>query len=388
MHPSTQNTPVETCHPPFNFNFITGLDDLSMKLNGSDGCITPQKTRSWGHRKPLPKSLIPKVLPKTALLPYKVANREGVPMLVRQSVNTRSVPPERNIVSAASGVSEPFLRKTLSTLSIPRHFFAEARNNTLIGNWIADQFRSYGYRVVRQGPYRNVVAVPTAPSGPVTLIGAHYDSVPGTPGADDNASGVTALLALAKITSEVETDASVCFVAFNSEEDGLVGSCNFVEKGISALNLDIKEAHVLEMIGYTRTEPDSQARPGGLPIRIPKVGDFLGLAGNKDSSRVLARLLRCARSYIPELPVVGLRVYFGLEKYVPSLWRSDHAPFWKARIPAVLWTDTAEFRNPNYHLSSDLPETIDYEFLRRVTQLLLAYILSGSSSEVRDERTT
>ena len=71
--------------------------------------------------------------------------------------------------------------------------------------------------------------------------------------------------------------------------------------------------------------------------------------------------------------MTGLKVYFGVEQSLPVLGRSDHEPFWKAGIPAVMWTDTAEFRNPHYHQRSDTPETLDYGFLRAVTQVLAAY---------------
>jgi hypothetical protein len=76
--------------------------------------------------------------------------------------------------------------------------------------------------------------------------------------------------------------------------------------------------------------------------------------------------------------VLGLKVYLGIEKYFPVLGRSDHAPFWKAGLPALMWTDTSEFRNPHYHQTTDTPDTLDYAFLRRVTQLLVAAVLTES----------
>ena len=88
-------------------------------------------------------------------------------------------------------------------------------------------------------------------------------------------------------------------------------------------------------------------------------------------------VLQQARSYLPELPTLGLQVLLGIEKYVPVLLRSDHAPFWQAGIPSVMWTDTSEFRNPNYHRDTDLPETLNYTFLRRVTQLLVATVMTN-----------
>jgi hypothetical protein len=73
-----------------------------------------------------------------------------------------------------------------------------------------------------------------------------------------------------------------------------------------------------------------------------------------------------------------LKLYFGIEQYFPDFARSDHFPFWKKRIPSLMWTDTAEFRNPNYHKKTDTPETLNYSFLRYTTQLLLAHLLTNT----------
>jgi Zn-dependent M28 family amino/carboxypeptidase len=130
-------------------------------------------------------------------------------------------------------------------ISIPRHFFAESNNNKFVADWIAEELNSYGYKTSYQGRYRNVVAVPKEKiNDSVILIGAHYDSVPGTPGADDNASAVAAMLACAKAISEYAQDAPVCFVAFNCEEDGLIGSTDFVNSFLPESGLKIGEVHI------------------------------------------------------------------------------------------------------------------------------------------------
>ena len=89
-------------------------------------------------------------------------------------------------------------------------------------------------------------------------------------------------------------------------------------------------------------------------------------------------ILLGANTYLPEFSVMGLEVIAGAEKAFPVLARSDHLPFWQNNIPAVMWTDTAEFRNPNYHQKSDTPDTLDYAFLRKVTQLLVANLAQGA----------
>ena len=109
---------------------------------------------------------------------------------------------------------------------------------------------------------------------------------------------------------------------------------------------------------------------------MPTVGDFLGLLANSDSNAVAEELLRLAAGYIPQCPVVALKLYLGMEKRLGHMNRSDHAPFWEAGVPAVMWTDTSEFRNPHYHLASDTPETLDFDFVSQVVKLALARAIS------------
>jgi hypothetical protein len=252
----------------------------------------------------------------------------------------------------------------------------EPEENEGAALWIAAQLQSWGYTVQLQGEWRNVVAIPPKVSGPLTLVGAHYDSVGGCPGADDNASAVAAMLGCAKACAGAEPLPPVCFVAFNREEDNLLGSRDFVQWLASDKCLRVAQAHVLEMVGFASDQPGTQRVPPGLPVRVPDTGNFLGLLANKNSNRMLDHVLVQASTYLPELPVIGLNVTLGLEKFFPVLLRSDHAPFWLKGIPATMWTDTSEFRNPFYHQPGDKPETLNYKFLRAVTQLLIASALS------------
>jgi hypothetical protein len=139
--------------------------------------------------------------------------------------------------------------------------------------------------------------------------------------------------------------------------------------------LHVRQSHILEMVGYCSHCPESQRKPRGLPVKIPDRGNFLGVIGNKHSNPLIDHLLQQTKSYFPDFPVVGLKVYFGLEKFLYHLLRSDHTPFWRRGLPALMWTDTANFRNPNYHRLTDTPDTLDYTFLRRVTQLLILQCL-------------
>lgn len=203
-----------------------------------------------------------------------------------------------------------------------------------------------------------------------------YDSVPMTPGADDNGSAVAAMLGCAEACALWRPNPAVAFVAFNREEDGLLGSRDFVRSYLPKAGLRVCCAHVLEMVGFARDEPGSQRLPPGLPIRVPDKGDFLGLLANRHSSAPMNFALRQAATYLPEFPVLGLDVKLGLERFFPVLGRSDHAPFWEMKIPAVMWTDTSEFRNDNYHRATDTPDTLNYGFLAQVTRLLIATVIA------------
>jgi Zn-dependent M28 family amino/carboxypeptidase len=154
----------------------------------------------------------------------------------------------------------------------------------------------------------------------------------------------------------------------------LVGSTDFVTNYLPTSGLAIAGLHNLEMVGFCNHTPDSQCAPKGLPIKIPTTGDFLGVVGNHQSNFLVDRITQQAADYVPALPVIGLKIYLGAERLIPDLSRSDHDPFWRAGIPAVMWTDTSEFRNPNYHRVTDTPETLDYEFLAKVTKVLVASV--------------
>jgi hypothetical protein len=300
-------------------------------------------------------------------------------MITKRASAKMAREPHSNILELMASVSEEELRKFVEKLSVPRHFLTEPDENEAAALWIASQLKSWGYEVHFQGHWRNVVALPKKISGPMTLVGAHYDSVGGCPGADDNASAVAAMLGCARACAG--KSAAIGFVAFNREEDGLLGSRDFVEWLGSSRQFEVKCAHVLEMVGYASDEPGTQKIPGGLPVRIPDTGNFLGLLANKDSHRVLDDVLACASTYLPKFTVIGLRVTLGLEQYFPVLLRSDHAPFWVNRIPATMWTDTSEFRNPYYHQPGDKPATLNYPFLRAVTQLLVASVLEDFEAD-------
>ena len=203
------------------------------------------------------------------------------------------------------------------------------------------------------------------------LVGAHYDTVPGSPGADDNASGVAVMLTLAALLSAQPPRRSVHLVAFDLEEYGLVGSRVCAEAWQSqgrSLHLMLS----LEMLGYFSSKPQSQRYPLDLLSRFyPSTGDFIALIGNLASVPEMVRMQRTLRrSAMPcqWLPVINQG------RQLPETRRSDHAPFWDAGYAAILVTDTANLRNPHYHQPSDRIGTLDVNSMTRITQGLAAIL--------------
>lgn len=307
-------------------------------------------------------------------------------MLVTDSSDLRAQKIEAEYEELLHKVEEKDLKEWVWLLSEPRNFTAQPEENRATANRIAAQLKSWGYDAGFQGRYYNVVALPRAIRSPLVLIGAHFDSVANTPGADDNASAVAAMLGVAKAFAKHPIAEQIGIISFNCEEDGMLGSTDFVDNVLVPQRIPVACAHILEMVGYASRLPNSQAVPPGLPIRARTTGDFLGVLGNRDSTGPLREILTTARTYLPKFPTVGLRVTLGIEQYLPVLLRSDHAPFWRRRLPAVMWTDTSEFRNNNYHSPNDLPETLDYPFLHNVTRLL-AVTIARQCNQIRHEKT-
>jgi Zn-dependent M28 family amino/carboxypeptidase len=161
-------------------------------------------------------------------------------------------------------------------------------------------------------------------------------------------------------------------VWFDLEEFGLLGSFYHVAQ----LDRELYGAIILEMIGYACDEPGCQQVPSGLAITLPDRGDFLGVVGSAETPELLAPFTAIGqasdtdRDRAGHPPVITLAVPT-LMAIAPNLLRSDHVPFWAEGIGALMVTDTANFRNPNYHRSSDTVETIDPVFLTRSTQAVL-----------------
>ncbi|MEP0885956.1 M20/M25/M40 family metallo-hydrolase, partial [Trichocoleus sp. ST-U3] len=196
------------------------------------------------------------------------------------------------------------------------------------------------------------------------LIGAHYDAVPGTPGADDNATGVAALLELAKAFATEPASYPIQLVAFDMEEYGLLGSAQYAAD-LRQQQQPLRLMLSLEMLGYRNQAPHSQRYPAGLERFYPNRGDFIALIGNLPTIPDLIHLSRNIRNVgVPSewLPVPNRGLM------VSQTRLSDHASFWDKGYRAMMVTDTAFMRNPHYHKASDAIATLDLDFLTGITR--------------------
>jgi len=205
---------------------------------------------------------------------------------------------------------------------------------------------------------------------PPIVIGAHYDTVPGSPGADDNATGVAVLLELAREIASGPLKYPVQLVAFDMEEYGYFGSSHHAAK-YKQQQKSIRLMISLEMLGYCNHNPNSQRYPAGLKYFYPNSGNFIALIGTLRTVLDLINLsgkIRKSGQPCEWLPVPNRGLI------VPDTRRSDHVPFWDNGYPAIMVTDTANMRNPHYHRGSDRIETLDLDFLAGVCQGLVEAI--------------
>jgi hypothetical protein len=234
-----------------------------------------------------------------------------------------------------------------------------------------DRFRESGWRVARQpvGPGRkdvNVAAEPAGGAGAIALvIGAHYDTVPASPGADDDASGMAALFELARLFAG--QDLPIRLVAFTNEEmprGGTESRGSLVAARESRARRERLIGMIaLDAIGYFTDEPGSQRHPPPLGAFFPDTGSFAAFVANVPSRAFLHQTIAAFRA-ASAVPAEGIAVP---ELLVPHVRRSDHASYWDAGYAALLVTDTADFRSPHYHRASDLPGTLDFPRLAQVT---------------------
>jgi len=216
------------------------------------------------------------------------------------------------------------------------------------------------------------------------LLGAHYDSVSGTVGADDNASAIAVQLEVARRLSRIKEpdapDVAVQFVSFALEEPPVYGT-RFMGSRVYARKAKKRLQRIdgmicLEMVGYTCHEAGCQAYPFPLSLmNYPKEGNFIGVVGNFSSRRLTRKIWESFQKN-RSLPVIKLTVPFS-SWLLPSVRLSDHASFWDQGYRAVMITDTAFYRNPHYHLQSDRLDTLDLTFMAELVDSLTDFFTSS-----------
>lgn len=227
----------------------------------------------------------------------------------------------------------------------------------------------------RHGDVANVVAERPGTARPdeIVIVGAHYDAVDGTPGADDNASGVAGLLELARLTAGHPFGRTVRFIAWVNEEPPsfqreTMGSL-VDARAARARGDEIRLVISLECIGYFKDEPHSQTYPSPLSLLYPDVANFIAIVGNFEQRALVKHTMGVFRS-VARIPSEGGAV----PEFVPGVGWSDHWSYGQVGYPALMVSDTAVFRNPGYHQPTDRPEDLDYVRMTRVLEGVLAVL--------------
>ncbi len=226
---------------------------------------------------------------------------------------------------------------------------------------------------LRREPYYNVearLAGRGTDSAGVWIVGAHYDTAPGTPGADDNASGVAVLLETARSLQESPLASGVRFVAFGTEEPPAFGSRDMgsyrYARGLEAEGARARGLINLEMLGYYNDKPGSQLYPPILNLLYPDRGDFVGIVSNISSMGLMFSFRKAWRGS-SDFPIEAIV----LPSVLSSLALSDQLNFWSEGLPALTLSDGGYFRTPHYHQDSDVAQTLDYERMARVARALI-----------------
>ncbi len=237
---------------------------------------------------------------------------------------------------------------------------------------------------VQDKPVRNIEVelVGAQPSRGMVLVGAHYDSVEGSPGANDNATGVAALLELARALRRHQLARSVRLVAFVNEEPPFsytdaMGSVQYATR-MAERGEKLAAMLSLETIGYYTDEPGSQHYPFPFGLFYPDTGNFIGFVGNLRSTALVRRAVKSFRRHA-RFPSEGLAA----PGWVTGVGWSDHWAFWQAGYPAIMVTDTALFRYREYHTPFDLPEVVDYERFARVVDGLVSVVIDLAGGVTR-----
>ncbi len=249
-------------------------------------------------------------------------------------------------------------------------------------DYIEEQFKLLGYVPASQSygeeRFRNISVdiYGRERRDEIIVVGAHYDTTWLTPGADDNASGVAGLLELARLLRDKELTRSIRLTAFANEELPFFGTEEMGSRVSAKRSYDRGENIIgmfsLEMIGYYRDEPGTQFYPRIIRHFYPHTGNFIAFVGNLSSRTFLHAAIDAFRS-AERFPSEGLTAPQWL---VPDIRRSDNSSYWYYGFPAVMVTDTSNFRNSNYHRATDTPTTLNYDYMAHVVAGLASMLES------------
>jgi Zn-dependent M28 family amino/carboxypeptidase len=283
---------------------------------------------------------------------------------------------------------------TVLTQEIGVRSFQDISKLDRTAQYISGQFTSFGYQVTqqpflfRENSYYNLVAeiTGTASSAKVLIIGAHYDTVSTTSGADDNASGVAGLLAMARALAGMQLAHTVRFVAFALEEPPTyrtknMGSYHYA-RSLKERKEFVEGMICLEMIGYFCDRKGCQHYP--LPffsLKFPTAGNYIALVGNTRSKTLTSSFAKGFQKAV-NLPIVTLNA----PPVVIGIDFSDHWSFGKFGYRAFMVTDTAFYRNPHYHTPSDTLETLDFERMAKVVEGLTSAVNDWGTEDLKNGR--
>ncbi len=253
-----------------------------------------------------------------------------------------------------------------------RHLWREG-SLSRAAEYIESAFTSSGYTVWRQTyscygkNVSNLIAEKAGTEKETVIIGAHYDTVPGTPGADDNGSAVAGLLELARLYQNIQNRKILIFVAFVNEEPPCFGFPNMgsmvFAKHLKEQGCPVEVMVSLEMIGFFRPERIQNYPLPGMNLFYPRTADFIGVVGNFRSSKYVSLFKKGIRKH----SAIDARSLTAPE-FFGGINLSDNYSFWRHGYRAIMVTDTSFFRNQNYHQETDTIDTLDFEKMAEVVR--------------------
>jgi len=276
---------------------------------------------------------------------------------------------------------EPTLKKHVEHLAITigERNLLHYKELCAAADYIETEFKNYGLTPERQTfnvrrlDCHNIAAEIKGSKLPeeIVIIGGHYDSATGTPGANDNGSGTAAMLTLAQHFSKSKPDRTLRFVAFTNEEPPYFQTEDQMGSWVYAKKCRLEEQNIvavisLETMGYFTDEEDSQHYPPPLDRLYPSTGNFIGLVGDVKSGKLMRRVKKSFKENC-KVPVEGA----ALPGNVPGVGWSDHWSFWQEGYVGIMVTDTAPYRYPHYHKASDTPDKMNFPVYAKVVEGLV-----------------